>query len=250
MALGAQEAGQHVDRQTRRQAVLERHKHHLVAAVRHAVPGAVLADEHAGRQRARQRLAFRKGHAQRRHVRAQRVVGRHGLGHQVGPCRPDAVVHVAAVIAVGPAVEDAIAHRSQVVGHQVAADLVALVDHRPERAGPGRPAHAVGVAQAGGEHAVLAGFGVHFPNGGAAGFGLHAALADVAVGAHGHVELAAVGIGDDVFGPVVVDGAGRKVHDLDGRRRDAGLARLVGKAHDGIGVGHVKIIAHQHHAER
>jgi hypothetical protein len=39
-----------------------------------------------------------------------------------------------------------------------------------------------------------AGGAVDFPDGGAAFFGLHAVLADVAVGAHGDVELAAVGL--------------------------------------------------------
>ena len=85
------------------------------------------------------------------------------------------------------------------------------------------------------------GFDVHFPDCRAASFGLHAALSNVAVGAHRDVKLAAVGAGNQAFGPVVVDGAAWQVQHLDGRGADAGLPRLIGEAHHRICCGDVKV---------
>src|SRR4051812_18332366 len=47
LSLRSEKAGEDVDRLARRPAGLKRHEHHLVAARRIAIPGAVLADEHA-----------------------------------------------------------------------------------------------------------------------------------------------------------------------------------------------------------
>ncbi len=91
---------------------------------------------------------------------------------------------------------------------------------------------------------------INLEDGGAAFLDLHAVLGDVAVGADGRIELLAVGAGDDVLGPVMVELAGRQVRDLDARRRDLGRALRVREAYDCIGVGDVEIAADQRHAER
>ena len=182
-------------------------------------------------------------------MRAQRVIGHHGLGHQFRLLGLDALVHMLAVVAVGPAVKRAVFDGCQVVGHQVAADFISLIHHRPQRAGLGRPAHAVGVAQAAGKNAVRAALGVNFPDGGTASLGRHAVFRHVAVGADRDIELAAIRTGNDVFRPVMVDGAARQVHHLDRRGANGGFATLVGKAHQRIRIGHVQLVTHQRHAK-
>ncbi|MNU93079.1 hypothetical protein D3C71_830110 [compost metagenome] len=190
---------------------------------------------------------MREHQAQRRDVRAQRVVGRQRLGHALGLLRRDARIDHAAPVAPGPAVEGALFHRGEVVGHEVAADLVALVHHGPQHVRLGLPAQAVGVAQAAGEQALLAALRIDLPDRGAALFGRHAVLADVAVGADRDVQLAAVGAGDDVLGPVVVEAGGQRRHH-GGRGADRGLALGVGHLHERVGVGDEELVADQRHA--
>ena len=81
------------------------------------------------RTQAMERIGERQ--AQWRHMAAQREVRRDALGHHVRPGRLDAFVHVRAPVTPGPAIESAVLHRSEVVGHQVAAQLVAFVDRHP-----------------------------------------------------------------------------------------------------------------------
>ncbi len=183
-------------------------------------------------------------------MRAQRIVGTQCLRHQIGPGRLHAFIHMLAVVAVRPAVKRAVFYRSQVVGHQIAANLVALIDHRPQGACAGRPTQAVRVAQARRKDAVSARDAVDLPDRGAAGFRFHAAFADVAVGAHRDIQLAAVRTCNDVFRPVVIDRPARQVEQFCRCRGNAGLAGLIGKADHGIRIGDIKIIADQRHAKR
>ena len=97
---------------------------------------------------------------------------------------------------------------------------------------------------------MLASLRIDFPDIRAACFCRDAVLADIAVGADGHIELRTVGVGDDVLGPVMVDRAGRKIDDLLAFLRDARLAVTIGEAQHGIGVGDIERIAGQGHAER
>ncbi|KAG1534047.1 hypothetical protein G6F50_015673 [Rhizopus delemar] len=76
-----------------------------------------------------------------------------------------------------------------------------------------------------------------------------AILGDVAVGAHAHVQLAAVTAGQQFLGPVVVDGAGQ-VGELAALVGHAGFARHVVVLHDVAGVGHVQRVTDQLDAER
>src|SRR5690606_36744119 len=130
------EAGGEIDRVAGRTTVAERHEHHLVADRRRAVPAAVHADEGTlGELRAHYRAG--EIHAQRGDVRAEAVVRGDGRRHLLRVLRLDPGIDVLAPVRPRPAVEAALAHRGQVVGHQVGADLVTLVDHRPQLAAAG-----------------------------------------------------------------------------------------------------------------
>jgi hypothetical protein len=56
---------------------------------------------------------------------------------------------------------------------------------------------------------VLSGLRIDFPDRGAALFSLDAVLGDIAVRAYRHKEPLAIAVGQDVFGPVVIDGSCR-----------------------------------------
>uniref|UniRef100_A0A0N4ZJL1 LEPR-XLL domain-containing protein n=1 Tax=Parastrongyloides trichosuri TaxID=131310 RepID=A0A0N4ZJL1_PARTI len=235
LALVVAEAGQDVLRRARRLAAAERHEDHLVATVRLAVPRAVLADDGPVAPLGHQGAGV-EGQAQRGGVRAEGVVGRDGFGHQVRPLRLHALVHVLAVVAVGPPVEAAVLHRGEVIGHQIVADLVALVDRNPE-------------AAARGEDAARPACRVDLQHGGAVDLFVQPILADVGVGADADVELGAIRRGDQVLGPVVV-ATGGQVRDLDRRGADLRLAGLIGDGDHGVGVGDEQALADQGHAER
>jgi hypothetical protein len=64
------------------------------------------------------------------------------------------------VIAVRPAIKAALADRGQIVGDEIVAELVALVDYGPEDVAAGVEGEAVGIAQAAGEDAGRARLGV------------------------------------------------------------------------------------------
>src|SRR5680860_1081505 len=124
------------------------------------------------------------------------------------------LIHILAKIAEGPAVETTIRHGCHVVRHQITAEQVALIDGDPEPAAFRLPGHTHRIAQASGKFAVLTGFGVNFPNGRAAFLLLKTIFADVTVGAHTDVKLAAIRAGNHAFGPVMVDFSGWQVGDF------------------------------------
>ena len=159
-------------------------------------------------------------------VRTQRVVRRDGLRDQVRPLRHHARVEMLAVVTVGPAIEGAVLDGSQVVGHQVRTELVALVDDRPEDMRLRLELQSIGVAQAGGELAVRAGGTVDLPDRCAADLGLDPVLGDVAVGAHARIELRAVGACGEALGPVVVDRSAGQIAQLYAGRGDLRLPGL------------------------
>ena len=169
----------------------ERHEDHLVAAQRAAVPGAVLADDHAVRK-AGQGAGGKPAQAERGGVAAQREI-RGDRGRDPGRVLRHAVVDDPVPVAIGPAVEAAVAHRGQIVGRRLVAQRVALVDHRPQGTRRRLPRHADGIAQAGGEDAGLAALEVELVDGGAAFLCRHAAVADIGQRADADIELPPVG---------------------------------------------------------
>ena len=141
------------------------------------------------------------------------------------PAAARAWIDVLAPIAVGPAVEAALAHRGQVVGHEIRADLVALVHHRPElvrcRAGWRARWGCAGRSRKGCARRSAASICQTMARSTSA---VHAALGDVAVGADADIEKAPVGAGGQRLGPVMVDRR-RQVGDLDRRPARPGSGR-------------------------
>jgi hypothetical protein len=129
--------------------------------MRLSVPGAVLADEAGAGKVGSEGSAIGEGEAERGGVRAECAVRSQGPGDEIGSLRFDAGVEGVAIVTVEPAIEAARLHHRHVVGHEVAAELVALVDR-------GLEIEADRVAQAGSVDAGSADCGVDLPDPGAA----------------------------------------------------------------------------------
>ena len=221
------------------QTVAERHEDHAVAARRPAVPGSVLADEGALGEARPELGAPGEGEAERRAVRLEAVVRDPRRRREVGTRRLDPRVEVAAPVAPWPAEEVARAHRRQVVRHEVAAELVALVDHGPERAGAaartrGRPGCADPPAKMR-ERPVAASISqiAARPRSAARPFSPWSLFEPT--------ETKSRSVGDrEPLGPVMVDLARRQRRDQRAGRGDPGLARRVRKAQQRVGVGDVE----------
>jgi len=74
------------------------------------------------------------------------------------------MVDVPAVVAVWPAVESAITNRCDVVGNEIGAELVPLVDRDPESARLRFPGETDGIAKTAREYAMGAGSAIDFPD--------------------------------------------------------------------------------------
>ena len=148
-------------------AAAEWYEYDLVAVELLAVPAAVFADERAATISLRQALGSVEDEPQGRNVGAQRIVGDDSHFHQIGPLRLHARIEVLAVIAVRPAIERAVLHRSHVIRHEIGAEFVALVDDRPQGAALWLERQAVWVAESAREEPPAAGSAVYFPDGGA-----------------------------------------------------------------------------------
>src|SRR5205823_11905642 len=135
-------------------------------------------DHHAIRK-ARQRARWHPAQAERSRVAAERIVRLYRLRDH-GRVLRHAVVHRLAPVAIGPAVEAAVAHRGQVIRRRLVAEAVALVDDGPEHACVGLPCKAYGVTQAAGEDAALSISKIELIDRSAAFLDLHAVLGDVA----------------------------------------------------------------------
>ncbi len=183
-------------------------------------------------------------------MRAQRIVRHDRLGDEIGPLRLDAGIDVLAEIAVGPAVEATVLHRRHVIRDEIGTELVALVHHRPQRAGLRLEAEPVRIAQAACEDAPAPAGAVDLEDRGAVVLGLHAFLGDVAVGADAGIELRAVRTGDQALGPVMVDRPARQRRQHRARCGDPGIPFGVGISDDRIGIGDIEIVADQRDAER
>ena len=115
----------------------------------------------------------------------------------------DAQVEVFSIVAVGPTVESTTPHRRDVVRHEIASKLVALVHRHPQLA-VRLPRQADRISQTRGEDAMTAGYGIDFPNGRASFLLADSVLAGIAVGADGDVQLRSVGARDDVLRPMMI----------------------------------------------
>ena len=180
---------------------------HLIAVERVAVPTAMLGHECAVRELGRQRLPIAEGDAKRRDVGAEAVIRPDRLGDHRGVLRMHAHIDVLAPVAVRPAVEGALLDRGQVVGDQVRADLVPLIDDGEQLSRAGLDRQVRWVARSAGVNPLGAGQPVDFVDGRASLLDGHPVLGDVAVRADAHVELRSIGADHHRLGPVVVDRA-------------------------------------------
>src|SRR5688572_14857907 len=160
----------------------------------------------------------------------QRIVRNQSGSDEIRAIRLHALVHMLAEVAVGPAIKPAVLHRSDVVGHEVAPDLVTLIDGDPKVFALGLPIHAVWIAQSRREQACRISRSINFPDGGATFFDV-AVFSVIAVGAHGDVELCAVATCDDVLRPMMVE-TRRQGNDLDATRSNGGCAFTVQKPYE------------------
>src|SRR5688572_11599998 len=85
--------------------------------------------------------------AERRRVRAECVIRNDRLRDEIGTRRLDARIHAPAKVAVRPAIESAVAYRCHVVGDEIAAQLIPLIDGSPQHSGYRFPGHAHWIAQ-------------------------------------------------------------------------------------------------------
>ena len=174
-------------------------------------------------------------------MRTERVIGYHRARDKVGTAidRFDPCVEMLPEIAEWPAVKGAVAHTGHIVRDKIAAQFVAFVDRSPQHTGHRFKAQPVGIAQASAIFAMRTGAGIDLPYRGTSSLGRKPVFADVAVRSHRHEQCGAIGIGDQVLRPVMVDRSSRQIDDLARRRGDGSLTRDIGKRQHGIGVGHV-----------
>ena len=100
-------------------------------------PRSVLSDEGAAAVGVRQHAAGVEGQPKRSGMVAERVIRNDRLGDHLR-LRRHPRIHVLSVIAVRPPIE-VVLHRSHVIRHEVAAEFVALVYRRPQRASLAAP---------------------------------------------------------------------------------------------------------------
>ena len=246
------ETGQHVLRRPGGPAVAERHEHHLVAGARPAIPRAVLADEGAAAiARGQQRTLVEREAERARRARRARSRARWPRATRSGRGGCDARVDVrrrSSCTASRRSRRRAPTSGSRARGRcrarrarsppSTARRCAAPTPCRWDCAGPRRT------------RGPCAARGSTAEDRRALRLDRHPVLADVAVGADGDVELPAVGARDDVLRPVVVDAcrpAGRRC--VPGAAAMRSLARAIGKAQQGVGVGDVEVVADQRHAE-
>jgi len=77
------------------------------------------------------------------------------------------MIDVTPVVTVRPAIKSAVAHRRHVIGHQIAAELIALVYCYPQSAALGLPRETNGIAKARRKDAMLPGGAIYLPDRGA-----------------------------------------------------------------------------------
>src|ERR1700709_854408 len=158
-------------------------------------------------------------------------------------------IDVLAVVAVGPAIKRTVLYRRHVIRHQIGTDLVALVDHGPQRAALGFEGQAIRIAQPAGEDTGLSGSAIDLKDVGAVFLRLDAVLRNVAVGSNADIKLRSIRTGDKALCPVVVYRTARQRHQRFTRRGDAHVAGLVWVPDDCIRVGDIKIAAYQRDAK-
>src|SRR6266404_6080796 len=131
-----------------------------------------------------------KGELQRCDVSAEQHVGNNGAGHEFGMFLLYAGIHVAADVAVWPAVEAAILDTGEIIGRKIVAEFIAFIDGDPGNAGNRLEGQSDGIAQAGGKLASIV--AIEIANGNC---GAHRRFTgiDVTAGADRNEQMLAIG---------------------------------------------------------
>jgi hypothetical protein len=208
----------------------------------------VLSDEDAAAVWFRQYAARIEGQPERRSMIAECVIGDDRLG--LLRIRRHSRIHVLSVIAERPTIKAAIFHRRHVIRHEIAAELIALVDCCPQRARLRLPVHAVGIAKARGKYSPLTGGRIDLEDRRAVFLLVEAVLSDIAVGADRGVEPRSIAACNHVLRPVMIDWPSRQVGNFDAGIGDPRHTLGIGEAYDGVGIGDVEIVTNEGHAER
>src|SRR3981081_183062 len=201
------ESRQHVDRLAGRHAMREWDEDHLVSAAWLSIPRPVLANEHSAVERSWEGCRARPGESERCGVWAERVIRDDGALDQIRPLRMHARIDVLAVITEWPAVESPFPNRRDVIRHEIAAKLVALVNGDPELVCLRLPGEPDGIPKTRREDAMTSSGWIYLPDVGATFLLPDTVLPRVTVRSDRCVELGSVGTGDDVLRPGMIDAA-------------------------------------------
>lgn len=139
-------------------------------------------------------------------------------------------------------------YRCDVVGHDIAANLVTFIDRYPQCTGFGLKGQAVRVAQPCRIGCQFSCVQVQPVYSCPSFLGLHAIIGDIAVGAYGHIQETSIRAGEQVLCSMMVV-ACRQIRNLGSWRVYPRVALMIGKTENGVGIGDIEIIAHQGHPE-
>ncbi len=139
--------------------------------------------------------------------------------------RLDPLVDIVFPIDPGPAILRADGDIGEIVGHQIRAEHVTLVDRGPQFARPGAEVEPVGVSQARAEDPLGPSLEIEFPDQRPVPFGHHILGADVRVRTHRDVEQLVLGMQLEISHPVPP--GGRQIHQLARLAGDRGGAQFI-----------------------
>src|SRR5690606_12496675 len=126
------------------------------------------------------------------------------------PCHPcrvlrlDPCIYMLAIITIGPAIKSTVFNRVEIIGNQIIAELITLIDYRPEFATLWLPVHTIRITKSGCKRSCLSIGQVKFHDQCPTFFLIQAIFSYVTGGTYRNIEFAARRIGNDIFGPVMV----------------------------------------------
>src|SRR5215207_7446891 len=202
-------------------------------------------------------LAIVEGDAERSRMSLEEHIGDGHLGCKVGAVPLAARIFIAADVVPGPAVKLSLSDFGSIFEGHVVAELIALIDNAPRRAGSRVDRHPRAIAQTGGKYLLVFAVRIDDENIGPALFGvpgstermgfveflhslegLHEHIeSDIRPGPDSNIELVAFGGEDDVAGPMVR--GGDITNDVLGLTRRFHVATLVRETDDAVAVGDI-----------
>ena len=148
------EAGDEILVNAGRRAIRETQAHDLVTGALAAIPRSMQRDEGVAAIVGRKAVAFVEGDAERRRMGLDQHVRHPHLVREIGT-QAGAFVGMRADVKPWPAVERAVADLRRIIGRQIVAQHVPLVDRAPQPVGCWRERHGDAIAQAGRQDAAV-----------------------------------------------------------------------------------------------